>query len=94
MKAIKKNFINATMDLIKAFEKKQDVRFQYFIADDITGVADFGDILLFNVSDIWHDLTTEQPKGLIVEWQEANVENDGNFINYKSYCMGLRHNSN
>lgn len=87
---LKDNLEKATMDIVKAFEKKQDMYFQFFVADDFTGIACFGDILYFNISDICHDVFTEQPKGLIVEWLEDCMENEKQTINYQSYCKGLR----
>ena len=37
------------------------------------------------------DLKSNQPKGLITDWQDDNVEHEQNFINYYSYTKGLRH---
>lgn len=87
---LKDNLEKATMDIVKAFEKKQEMYFQFFVADDVTGIACFGDVLYFNISDICHDIFTEQPKGLIVEWLEDCLDNPELTINYQSYCMGLR----
>lgn len=87
---LKNNLEKATMDIVKAFEKKQDMYFQFFVADDVTGIACFGDILYFNISDICYDVFSKQPKGLIVEWLEDCLENEKQTINYQSYSRGLR----
>lgn len=75
---------------IKKFCKKQEIEFDGFVGNEIGGVASFNEEYFFEMSDIILDLNTKQPKGLILEWQNSIVEN-GAFINYKSYTMGLRH---
>jgi hypothetical protein len=87
---IKQEFEAAVHKIIKAFEKKQDLEFQFFVGDDVTDVAFFGDVDFFKFSDIYHDITTNQPKGLIKQCLYECLDHD-NYINYKSYCMGLRH---
>ena len=87
---IKQEFEAAVHKIIKAFEKKQDLEFQFFVADDVTDVAFFGDVDFFKFSDIYHDITTNQPKGLIKKCLYECLDHDS-YINYKSYCMGLRH---
>ena len=87
---LKDNLEKSTMDIVKAFENKQDVGFEYFVSDDVTGIACFGDVLCFNISDICHDMFTEQPKGLIIDWLYSSIDNHYSSINYQSYCMGLR----
>lgn len=77
-------------DIIDAFAVKQDLEFQGFVSDDIFGIADFGGTYFFNISDIYHDLISNQPKGLIVEWLDDCLDNQEQTINYRSYCMGLR----
>lgn len=76
---------------IKKFSKKQKLNFDSCVSDEIGGVAYFGDYS-FNFDDIRYDIHTNQKKGLIIEWIDDTVEfyAKGNFINYKSYCMGLR----
>ena len=87
---LKEEFEAAAHKIIKAFEKKQDLEFQFFVGDDVTDIAFFGDVDFFNFSDIYHDITTDQPKGLIKEWLYDKMDGE-NYINYKAYCMGLRH---
>ena len=72
------------------FLQKQDFSEYYWIGDQIGGVVDFNEAYSFNFGDIVYDIDTNQPKGLIMEWQDSCLEHD-NLINYTSYCMGLRH---
>jgi hypothetical protein len=87
---LKENLEKAVSDIVKVFEKKHGCRLQGWVADDVTGIADFHDIMFFNLSDICHDIFTDQPKGLIIQWNEECVENYPQDINFRSYCMGLR----
>lgn len=75
--------------LIEIFEKKQDLSFDGFVGDDPSGVACFGEYYSFNISDIYHDLKTQQPQGLIKEWFETNIQTKKK-ISYKAYAMGGR----
>ncbi len=85
--------------VIAEFEIKQEIEFDDFVVDDPTGVAQFGDYYL-DVSDIYHDLKTNQPKGRILAYfdfcMELHVENrrlrenckeELIIPNYQNYCM-------
>ncbi len=87
--------------VIAEFERKQEIEFDDFVCDDPTGVAHFGYYYL-DVSDIYHDLKTNQPKGRILAYfdfaMELHLENDKlrancqeemPIPNYQSYCMGI-----
>lgn len=87
---LKKNLEKSVNDIVKAFEKKQELYFEFFVSDDVTGVACFSNEYYIHLSDVCHDIFTEQPKGLIVQWQDESIENENETINYQSYCMGLR----
>ena len=87
---LKENLEKSVSAIVKVFEKKHGCRLQGWVADDVTGIADFHDIMFFNLSDICHDIFTEQPKGLIIQWNEESVDNQDQNINFRSYCMGLR----
>ena len=86
-------FQSETAFLVKMFCMKQDAYVDYTIGDDICGIYEIGDNY-FSLDDIYFDLKTDQPKGLIFDWQNANI--DAHFkgikdtINYRSWCMGLR----
>ena len=88
---MKKDFENAIMAYINAFEKKQDLVFDYWAEDFI--IADFGGTDFFNVDDIRMDIDTNQKPDLIINWNEAVIYNHEllGFINYRSWCMGKRY---
>jgi hypothetical protein len=82
-------------EIVAVFCEKQELYFDYWIIDDVGGVAAFGDYY-FSMDEILLDLSTEQEKYFILEYHDANVEfnmgkDDPKFINYKSYISGLRH---
>lgn len=80
--------------LVFVFQQKHDLP----DFEDL-GITDtivfFGDHYLFTIDNILYDLSTNQPKGLILEWFDSefntydptkrNVK-----INFYSYSMGLR----
>ena len=82
-------------DFIAAFEEKQDIEFNYWVGDEVGGIASFAWQYFFNLSDIILDIITNQPKGKILDWQDEDLDfcMDKPFptsINYKSYVIGLR----
>jgi hypothetical protein len=81
---------------VTRFGLKQGIEFEYWVADEVGGVAVFNSEYFFNLHEIILDLTTKQKKGLILKWHNETVEVNINrksplFINYKSYTMGLRY---
>ncbi|GIM60529.1 hypothetical protein CAPN008_05790 [Capnocytophaga canis] len=91
-----KNFEKASIALVEAFAEKQDLDFEHFIGDDPAGVACFSWFYFFNISDIYHDMKTNQPKGLIIEWHDESTERTSQdhslkWINYNSWTMGKRY---
>lgn len=88
---LKQNLETAVAKIIKAFEKKQDMELQFWVSDDVTGVACFGDVLYFNLSDICFDIFTNQPKHRIVDWLECCLENEKyQNLNYQTFCKTLK----
>lgn len=83
------DFRQATQKLIEAFCEKQELDFDYQVVDNPAEIASFNLEIFLNISDIYHDLATNQPKGLIIEWYWDREEKDHN-INYYSYTMGAR----
>lgn len=75
---------------IDIFCRKQECYFEFWITDDVGGIACFGDVLIFSFMDIKHDIDTEQPAGQIIDWLHESMYAE-KWINYKSYCMGLRY---
>jgi len=83
--------------IVNAFCEKQNLNFDYWVADEIGGIADINGYF-FNLSDIIIDLKNDTPKGAILEWQdqvlEANLFKEPGqteFINYRSWLMGARY---
>lgn len=90
IKNIKNETQKAVLEIIKAFEEKQELTFEFFVGDDLFGVACFGCVYYFNTSDIYFDIVSKQPKHQIINWLEDSLENQNQTINYLSYCKGLR----
>ena len=92
---LKIQFEKCCNEYIKQFAKKQGLEFDYWIGDEVGGIASFIDQYVFNLDDIRYDLEENIPKGEILEWQNNNIEvaTEGKWINYKSYCIGLRINN-
>lgn len=87
---LKENLENAISDIVKEFENKHECELEYWVSDDITGIACFGDVLFLNLSDICFDIFTNQPKELIFKWIYDCIDYPDQNINFKSYSMGLR----
>ena len=87
---------NICNEIINKFCKKQDIYFEFWVADLVGEVAVFGDYS-FNFTDIIRDLKTNQPKGLILQWQIDSIDfyfknkKSKYRINYYSYCKGVRY---
>ena len=80
---------------VKAFCKKQDMEFRYWVADQTGGVAAIADHF-FDFQDILLDIDTQQPKGLILKWYDAHmnaIHSGKESFNYKSWTMGYRLNA-
>ena len=95
--SIKDRYEAVCLEYIKLFCEKQEVDFDGWVGDEIGGVASFVFVgeYYFHLSDIILDIDTNQPKGLILNWQNEGVDfnkltKDTKHINYKSYTMGLR----
>jgi hypothetical protein len=83
-------------EYIRRFCEKQDIEFDGWIGDEVGGIASFISQYYFNIDDIVFDIHTEQPVGLILDWQSDGVDYNmfnetPQHINYKSYTMGLRY---
>jgi hypothetical protein len=83
--------------LVQKFAKKQELVFDYWVGEEIGGTASFCEEYFFSLAEIILDLETEQPRGKIVQWLQASVEDyfskglDSLMINYRSYIMGARY---
>lgn len=83
------NYRKAVKELIKEFEEKQELEFEFFVGEGLE-IACFAGDYFFNLSDIYLDLHTKAPKRLIFEWYFAQLDNPNKNINYRSYAEGLR----
>ena len=91
---LRKAFNSVVSLYINEFEEKHDCYLEYWVADDTTGIASFGDHF-FNLSDIIYDIDNNCPAREIFHWQDHCVEkkmDDENAItpNFKSYLGGIR----
>jgi len=96
IKEVKERHESACNEYVKLFCKKQGIEFDFWIGDEIGGIASFIQQYYFTISDIALDLNTRQPKHLILSWHNDSVDysfkhTDGFKINYLSYTMGLRY---
>lgn len=94
MNKLKEDYEIACNNYIKEFVKKQKYKFDYWIADEVGGIASFIEQYYFNFSDIKYDIDNNIKKGVIFEWQDSYVDNydyNNNIstikkINYKNFC--------
>lgn len=89
----KKKYEKACMAYIRAFEKKHDMYFEWWVADAVGECACFGDYFI-NFSDVILDIDKKAPKNTFFEWYEGTInewfKSSSKAINYKSWIMGLR----
>lgn len=96
MKAIQQ-YEQACNDILQAFIEKQGFDWYYdgWIGE-IGSIAGFSEQYFFNIEDMVLDLKTNQPKGLILEWQNAGTDwnmflDEPCWINYQSWIDGKRY---
>lgn len=88
---MKKKYEEIINKYIIEFSRKQDICFDDWVGE-FGEVAWFGDIIYFDIHTIIYDINTNQTPKLALEWLFKTLDNHGNrYINYKSYCMGLRY---
>ena len=94
MTGLRERFNSVVFDYTELFEKKHDCYLEYWVADDTTGIACFGDHF-FNLADIIYDIDNNCPKYKIFDWQNHCVEKkfkDEKAVtpNFRSYLGGIR----
>ena len=87
LEKIKKQYESAVAAYIKEFCKKQECDLEYWVADQIGGIACFGDVLYFNFVDILFDINTNQPKNQIINWLYESIDDVENSMSYYSYSL-------
>ena len=85
------DYEQACNEIAMLFANKQGLSWNGWVADEVGSIGDFSGMYYFGISEMVLDIRTNQPKGLITQWQDDNVEHEQNFINYYSYTKGLRH---
>jgi len=93
---LKIQYQNVCNEYVNRFSEKHDIEFDGWVGDEVGGIASFVSQYFFNISDIVFDIDTNQPVHLILKWQEDGVDynmfrDKSEYINYKSYTMGLRY---
>ena len=83
-------------EIVQKFANKQGLVDWYWIGKQIGGCVDFSGSYTFTLDEIVLDIRTNQPKGLIIQWQNEGLDfnrakAEPKWINYKSYTMGLRY---
>lgn len=77
---------------VAAFEAKHGCHLEFWVADDMGGIASFGDVNFFSLEDIRLDIDRGLPAGEVFDWINANLEaGEGKYINLYSWANGLRH---
>lgn len=91
LKILKDKFNKITDEYLQAFIKKQGCVFDYWIADEIGGIASFNEQHYFNLDDIRMDINLNAPKHLIFQWQDDCVDaQPDDRVNYRNYIKGVR----
>ena len=89
---MKKRFEELVQEYILAFCIKHDIDFDYWVGNNIGGVAAFaGGEVYLNFDDIRFDIDTNQPAELIICHYWDSMEHHPKEINFRSYAKGLRY---
>ena len=83
-------------ELVEIFTKKHNLEFDYWVSNEVGGIASFSQYYLFCFEEIVFDLKNNAPQGLIVQWYNETVKyitESGNNtkINFGAYKMGFRY---
>ena len=89
---LKERFEKICNEYAVKFAQKQEIEFEGWLSE-IGMYAEFSNESCFEFHLIKHDVDTNQPKGLIFEWQEEYNKHlkSGDRISYYAWCMGLRY---
>lgn len=96
LEELKEYNVEVCNEYIRRFCQKQDIEFDGWVGNNVGGIASFISQYFFNIDDIILDIHTQQPVGLILNWQNDGIDYNmpnktTQYINYKSYTMGLRY---
>ena len=85
----KKLYLNSCNEYVSVFCKKQEMKFEGWVANKVGEIALCNDFY-FNFSDIFFDINTDQPKGKIVDWYYSVIENQRYGVNYSSWVNTIK----
>ena len=90
MKSLKQRFEDVCSEYIERFEKKHGYEFNFWVGSEVGGIACFCDQYYFNLSDITYDINNKCKKNEIFEWQDYQLDETNEGINFHAYHKGLR----
>jgi hypothetical protein len=86
MNILLKNYIEAVDAYVKEFEKKYEVEIDFWVGDEVGGVAIFGDEA-YNFSDIKYMIDNDLKYEYLYDWYCFLIEFSKKcYINLHSYC--------
>jgi len=91
LEKLKKEYEDCCNEYVRAFAKKQGLKFEGWISGNTGGVAIFDYPVgrcLVNFPDIVYDINSNQPKGLIIKWLKYVMSSpcsDSNYFIYANY---------
>lgn len=87
---LQSSFNKVAQAYVLLFEKKQGLKFDFWVAGHIGELACFNDWYYLKLDDIRYDIDTEQPKERITYWFDKCVEDKKMIDDYRDYCRDLR----
>lgn len=89
---LKKQYEQVCNQYVKLFCEKHFVDLEFWVGDEVGGIASFGCVFYFNYEDIRYDIENKIRKGAIFEWLEYTLQNQNDQnINYKNYIKSNLH---
>ena len=83
---LKENYEKAVTDYIKEFEKVYEVDFDFWVGDEVGGVANIGDET-YNFSDLKYMIDNSIKYDFLVDWYYFVLEyNEKCYYNLDAYC--------
>lgn len=82
---LQKQLYAAIKEIVKEFETKNDLIFEYWLTDDPTSIAYFGDEVYFSLSDICFDLFSKQPPKTIIKWFYTTKDSELECVPYELF---------
>ena len=86
---LRDDFRSVAVRYVERFERKYSLKLEFWVADDVGGVACFGD-WFFSFDDIRYDIDHRLNENVIMDWHQANVD-QGARIGLIAWSKGFRH---